>query len=140
MGLFDFRVCSFVICLHGSSALLHRQQMQLDTHFFSNHHSRWRNCIQQFQHYGVWATTGSQASSSLCCFLFLSFFPPFSCLPGFEQAVTSSQAHLLARANKTRATFPKLNLLLRLSSVNWDFSKLLLFGFWPLICSHFYNV
>lgn len=54
----------------------------------------------------------------------LSFFRPFSRSSGFEQAATSSQAHLLASANKTKATFPKLNLLLRLSSVNWEFSSL----------------
>lgn len=54
----------------------------------------------------------------------LFFFPPFSRCSGLEQAATSSQAHLLARANKTRATFPELNMLLRLSSVNWEFSSL----------------
>ena len=61
-------------------------------------------------------------------FLYFFFLSPPSLLSlallVFEQAATSSQAHLLARANKTEATFPELNLLLRLSSVNWEFSSL----------------
>lgn len=70
-----------------------------------------------------------QQTDELVCLL-LSSFPPsssyllFSRSSGFEQAALSSQAHLLARANKTKATFPELNLLLRLSSVNWGFSSL----------------
>lgn len=74
-------------------------------------------------------------------YLFLSI--PLSFLPsGFQWAATSSQAHLLARANKTKATFPKLNLLLRLSSVNWEFSSLKngRVAGWLLICSHHFPV
>lgn len=76
-----------------------------------------------FWHSGNNRLTSLFVSSSLLSPFFF-FLPPFSCSSGFEQAAMSSQAHLLARANKTKATFPELNLLLRLSSVNWEFSSL----------------
>lgn len=74
----------------------------------------------------VWhsGNAGRLTSLFVCYSLFFSLSLPsfFSHCPWLEQAAMSSQAHLLARANKTRATFPELNLLLRLSSVNWEFS------------------
>lgn len=82
--------------------------------------------ISLFWHSGNNRQTSLFVSISLFFSLSLSLpsFPSFSRSSGFEQAATSSQAHLLARANKTKATFPELNLLLRLSSVNWEFSSL----------------
>ena len=83
-----------------------------------------------FFHYyfisSFWHSGNNRQTSLLVSFPLFSlfFFPAFSRSSGFERAATSSQAHLLARANKTKATFPELNLLLRLSSVNWEFSSL----------------
>lgn len=68
---------------------------------------------------GVDTVAFKQQQTVMVLCVFSLHIPSLVALPGFKQAVMSSQAHLLARANKTKATFPKLNLLLRLSSVDW---------------------